>query len=65
MNKYGYLEGYVNKEAASFRGRLGGKAAGPGGICVCPKCGAGKKHSIGKPCTDLTCPKCGAKMDRK
>jgi len=39
-------------------------AAGPGGKCVCPECGATKKHTTGTPCTDENCPKCETKMTR-
>ena len=46
-------------------GRMGGsKAAGPGGKCVCPKCGYKMAHQVGTPCYDLACPKCGTKMTR-
>jgi len=47
------------------QGRMGGpQAAGPGGKCVCPKCGATTEHETGTPCTDIKCPKCGAEMAR-
>lgn len=47
------------------RGRMGGPlAAGPGGECVCPKCGQKAPHTTGRPCTDMTCPKCGTPMRR-
>ena len=47
------------------RGRQGGgKAAGPGGQCVCPKCGHKTAHQVGIPCYQKKCPKCGAKMTR-
>jgi DNA-directed RNA polymerase subunit RPC12/RpoP len=36
--------------------------SGPGGNCVCPKCGAKLTHPQGVPCYNLSCPKCGAKM---
>jgi len=53
-------------EEAGGRGRMGGPlAAGPGGTCVCPKCGYETKHGRGDPCMDKECPKCGAKMTRK
>ena len=49
----------------SGRGRqLGGTGQGPGGQCVCPKCGAKATHRTGQPCYELTCPKCGSKMTR-
>lgn len=46
-------------------GRMGGqKSAGPGGYCVCPKCGYRMMHLAGISCDRRTCPKCGAHMDR-
>lgn len=47
------------------RGRQGGFAAGPGGECVCPKCGYTAPHQLGVPCFQQTCPKCGTAMTRK
>jgi len=41
-----------------------GAGMGPGGKCVCPKCGAKVAHQRGKPCVTVKCPKCGAKMTR-
>jgi len=53
-------------EEAKGRGRMGGKAAaGPGGTCVCPKCGHTEDHDRTEPCTDKKCPKCGTMMTRK
>lgn len=46
-------------------GRMGGpSAAGPGGFCVCQKCGEKAVHTAGKPCLQMLCPKCGAPMAR-
>jgi len=48
------------------QGRMGGPyAAGPGGTCVCPKCGATVAKITGRPCTDIRCPRCGAAMLRE
>ena len=46
------------------RGRMGGRALGIGGQCVCPKCGAKAQHQRGVPCYQVKCPKCGAQMTR-
>jgi predicted Fe-Mo cluster-binding NifX family protein len=48
------------------QGRVGGPpAAGPGGYCVCPKCGEKQPHERGIPCVDRKCPKCGTGMTRE
>jgi len=50
----------------SGRGRMGGPlSAGPGGDCVCPKCGTTVEHTVGQSCSSVSCPKCGSKMTRK
>jgi len=52
--------------AGKGRGRKGGsKAAGPGGECICPSCGATIPHKQGVPCFSEKCPECGAMMARK
>jgi len=47
--------------------RMGGTrpGAGPGGNCVCPRCGTKVPHQKGTPCYNLNCPKCGTKMVRE
>lgn len=47
------------------RGKMGGPfAAGPGGNCICPKCGYKEPHMAGQPCNQKICPKCGMQMTR-
>ena len=53
--------------AGKGRGRGGGNkpTSGPGGNCVCPKCGHKEPHVAGQRCLDSNCPKCGTKMVRE
>lgn len=46
------------------RGRGGGNkpGSGPGGDCVCPKCGFKTPHIVGQRCMDIACPQCGTRM---
>jgi hypothetical protein len=48
-------------------GRGGGNepTSGPGGHCVCPKCGHKEIHVAGQRCLDRSCPQCGTKMIRE
>jgi predicted Fe-Mo cluster-binding NifX family protein len=51
---------------AQGRGRMGGpRAGGPGGSCVCPKCGHREPHERGAPCAQRQCPKCLSAMTRE
>ena len=38
---------------------------GPGGYCVCPKCGYKIPHQRGIPCSTLQCPNCKVNLERK
>ncbi len=40
-------------------------AGGPGGFCVCPKCGSRKQHERGIPCSQVLCPACRSSMTRE
>ena len=47
------------------RGRNNGGSFGPGGFCVCTKCGEKVLHKQGVKCTTLKCPKCGHVLIRE
>jgi len=41
------------------------KGGGPGGYCVCPKCGYKILHERGVPCSTVECPKCKINLVRR
>lgn len=47
------------------KGRNNGGAYGPGGYCVCAKCGEKAPHEQGTKCTSIKCPACGHTMVRE
>jgi DNA-directed RNA polymerase subunit RPC12/RpoP len=47
------------------KGRNNGGSFGPGGYCVCAKCGEKVEHQQGVKCTSLKCPICGHTMIRR
>lgn len=47
------------------QGRNKGGAFGPGGVCICAKCGEKIIHRRGEKCTTIKCPKCGHTMIRE
>ena len=56
--------GQGNKSGGG-KGRNKGGAFGPGGYCVCAKCGATVPHQQGIKCTKVKCPECGHPMIRE
>lgn len=57
----------IDKIAAPVTlGRMGGpKAGGPGGQCVCSKCGYTTAHTTATPCSQQKCPKCNVPLSRE
>ena len=47
------------------QGRNKGGGYGPGGFCVCAKCGHKMQHQQGTKCTTIKCPECGHTMIRE
>ncbi len=47
------------------RGKNRGGAFGPGGSCVCAKCGYEEPHTQGEPCKSKKCPECGNTLVRE
>jgi predicted Fe-Mo cluster-binding NifX family protein len=58
-------QGQGKKGAQGGQGRMGGRSAGPGGECICPRCGTVAPHKRGTPCIQVVCPGCGHQMSRK
>jgi len=54
----------LRRVALARRGRMGGFGLGPGGECVCPRCGYTLSHIRGKPSYTVKCPRCGSAMTR-
>ena len=50
--------------AGQGRSRNNRMGAGPGGECLCPKCGKTIPHRQGQPCSKEICLECGANMTR-
>jgi len=47
------------------KGKNNGGAYGPGGYCVCAKCGYKLPLQNGVKCTKIKCPECGTPMIRE
>jgi hypothetical protein len=49
-----------------FKGQVeGAQGRGPGGYCVCKKCGYRVEHQPGVPCSTLICPNCKTPLTRE
>ena len=64
-NGQGPTGGGMGRGRGGGRGRMGGRGVGPGGNCICPKCGTRKAHQRGQPCMNRQCPNCGSRMTRE
>ncbi len=58
-------KGFGWQRQGRFQKDNGGQGRGPGGECVCPKCGYRIKHQSGIPCSAIKCPKCNVILERE
>ena len=72
QNRFGQWQGKgwgrgggSDRERGIGQGAGNEPGSGPGGNCVCPKCGHKEPHEAGQRCLDRTCPKCGTRMTRE
>jgi len=64
--KPAFGRGFGWQRKGRFRGEIEtAKGGGPGGYCVCPKCGYKIPHQRGIPCSTLECPKCKINLVRE
>jgi cation diffusion facilitator family transporter len=62
----GFGRGFGWRRRGRFRGKIeGAQGRGPGGYCVCPKCGYRVEHQPGVPCSSLICPNCKTHLKRE
>jgi len=63
--KPGFGRGFGWQRRGKFKGKIEkASGKGPGGWCVCPKCGYKTAHQAGVPCSTLKCPNCGVSLER-
>lgn len=60
----GFGRGRGRGQGRGLNRQPGGFGLGPGGECICPKCGTRVPHQQGVPCYQQTCPKCGTPLTR-
>jgi len=64
--KPAFGHGFGWQRKGRFRGKIKEAAGqGPGGYCVCPKCGYKIPHERGVPCSTLYCPKDSTPLQRE
>jgi cation diffusion facilitator family transporter len=62
----GFRRGFGWQRRGRFRGKIEeAQGRGPGGYCVCPKCGYRVEHQPGVPCSSLICPNCKTHLTRE
>jgi cation diffusion facilitator family transporter len=62
----GVGRGFGWQRRGKFKGQIKeASGRGPGGWCVCPKCGYKTAHQAGVSCSTLKCPNCGVNLERR
>jgi len=64
--KPAFGRGFGWQRRGRFKGEIEeARGQGPGGYCVCPKCGYKIPHQRGTPCSTLECPNCKINLVRE
>lgn len=58
-------KGFGWQRQGRFKTDDGGQGRGPGGECVCEKCGYRAAHQSGIPCSTIKCPNCHVPLERQ
>ncbi len=58
-------KGFGWQRQGRFKTDDGEQGRGPGGECVCPKCGYRAAHQSGIPCSTIKCPNCNVYLERE
>jgi cation diffusion facilitator family transporter len=62
----GFGRGFGWRRSGRFKGKIeGAQGRGPGGYCVCNKCGYRVEHQPGVPCSSFICPNCKTPLTRE
>jgi len=66
ISKIGFGKGFGWQRKGKFKDTIEeARGKGPGGYCICPKCGYKQKHERGIPCSTIKCPKCKINLIRE
>jgi cation diffusion facilitator family transporter len=66
LRGFGFGRGFGWRRRGKFRGKIeGAQGRGPGGYCVCKRCGYRVEHQPGVPCSSLICPNCKTHLTRE
>jgi len=66
LRGFGFGRGFGWRRRGRFKGKIEeARGRGPGGYCVCKRCGYRVEHQPGVPCSSLICPNCKTHLTRE